>query len=152
VFSRQNGLLGSHPIISGRTPRETIGTIRSFTGQSLSVPTGAAVLMKLSATAREARTPDDLNAEDAAIRNHDTAAAAYGSRSRSVANDAQGLALQFGRGRVVALGEAAMLSAQILRVGRGDQQRDTKFGMNMPGTDDQQFALNVLHWLSGALK
>jgi len=25
-------------------------------------------------------------------------------------------------------------------------------GMNVEGTDDKQFALNIVHWLSGALK
>jgi hypothetical protein len=27
-----------------------------------------------------------------------------------------------------------------------------KIGMNVPGNDDRQLALNVLHWLSGLLK
>ena len=38
-----------------------------------------------------------------------------------------------------------MLSAQVA----GPQ--GAKMGMNVPGTDDRRFALNVLHWLSGAL-
>jgi hypothetical protein len=25
------------------------------------------------------------------------------------------------------------------------------FGMNRPGTDNRQLALNILHWLSGAM-
>ncbi len=33
-----------------------------------------------------------------------------------------------------------------------NQQRETRFGMNVPGNDDRQFALNALHWLSGLLK
>jgi len=60
--------------------------------------------------------------------------------------------MTFGKGRVVVLGEAALFSAQILRSTEGNQQRDLKFGMNAPGNDDRQFALNVLHWLSGLLK
>jgi hypothetical protein len=44
---------------------------------------------------------------------------------------------------VVVLGEAAMITAQI-------DQRQYRFGMNQPGIDNRQFALNVLHWLSGA--
>jgi hypothetical protein len=31
-------------------------------------------------------------------------------------------------------------------------QPDVRFGMQVPGTDDQQFALNIMRWLSGALK
>jgi hypothetical protein len=39
-----------------------------------------------------------------------------------------------------------MLSAQI----SGADKRTT--GMNVPGNDDKQYALNLLHWLSGILK
>jgi hypothetical protein len=52
----------------------------------------------------------------------------------------QGLALTWGRGRLVVLGEAAMLTAQIAR--------GAKFGMNSPGNDNRQLALNIMHWLS----
>lgn len=149
VFSRENDLLGTHPIMSGRNGSESIQSIRSFTGQSLSVPVGAATLMKLATSAREAATPNDLDAEDAASRSVDSVA--FGSRSKAVEGRAQGLAFPFGQGRVVVLGEAALLSAQILRFTEGNQQRDTKIGMNVPGNDNRQFALNVLHWLSRLL-
>jgi hypothetical protein len=149
VFSRANGLLGEHPILSGGNGAEALRSIMSFTGQSLDVPSGATVLMKLSSSAREAAVPDDLQAEDAASR--DTASGAFGSRSTPVGGRAQGIALPFGQGRVVVLGEAALLSAQILRFTEGDRPRDTRFGMNVPGTDDRQFALNVVQWLSRAL-
>jgi hypothetical protein len=151
VFSRENGLLGTHPILTGRDGSEGVASIRSFTGQSLSVPAGAAILMKLGAMAREAPTPNDLDAEDAAARGTDASRAAFGSRSSAVGGRAQGLALAFGQGRVVVLGEAALLSAQILRFTEGNQQRDTKIGMNVPGNDDRQFALNAIHWLSRLL-
>jgi len=52
----------------------------------------------------------------------------------------QGAAMTVGRGRVVVLGEAAMLTAQV----DGGQ----RFGMNLTGIDNRQFALNVMHWLS----
>jgi hypothetical protein len=55
---------------------------------------------------------------------------------------AQGVAMKFGKGRVVVLGEAAMLTAQL-----GGPNK-TPFGMNRPGTDDRQLALNIMHWLS----
>ena len=75
---------------------------------------------------------------------------AYGSRSTSAAGRAQGLAMPFGTGRIVVLGEAALLSAQIIRY-TDPQPHDSKIGMNTPGNDDRQFALNILHWLSGLL-
>jgi hypothetical protein len=47
---------------------------------------------------------------------------------------------------VVVLGEAAMLSAQ--RAGPMHEP----MGMNLPGSDDRQLALNIMRWLTGALK
>jgi len=95
-FSRQNGLLGMHSIISGRNGSESVRMVRAFTGQSLTVPSGATILMKLSPTARDAATPADMDAEDVAVRNADSFKQAYGSHSSSAAGRAQGLAMQFG--------------------------------------------------------
>ena len=145
IFSRANGLLGSHAILQGRNAAESISTLRSFTGQSVSVPDGAAVLMQLSATAREARNREDMDAEDTALRN---SAPTFGSTSTTVGGRAQGVAMIVGNGRVVVLGEAGMLSAQLIRFPDG---KEMKFGLNVPGNDNQQFALNVVHWLSRLL-
>jgi hypothetical protein len=46
----------------------------------------------------------------------------------------------------VVQGEAAMLSAQIAGPNK------EKMGMNAPGIDNRQYAINVMHWLSGVLK
>ena len=59
------------------------------------------------------------------------------------AGRAQGVAMKFGQGRVVVLGEASELSAQRA----GPQGR--AMGMNFPGCDNRQFGLNIIHWLSG---
>jgi hypothetical protein len=151
MFSNENGLLGNHPILRGRGASELVKTVRSFTGQSLSVPQGAVILLRLSATAREAPSTMDLDAEDTALR-ASTPSEPAGSHSSPAAGRAQGIAMTFGKGRVVVLGEAGMFSAQIARIPDGNQQREFKFGMNVPGNDDRQFALNVIHWLSGLLK
>lgn len=58
---------------------------------------------------------------------------------------AQGVALDYGSGRVVVLGEAAMLSAQLHRFDRH------AIGMNVPGYDNRQLALNIMHWLTRLL-
>jgi hypothetical protein len=42
------------------------------------------------------------------------------------------------------MGEAAELSAQLI----GNE----RFGMNVPGLDNRQMALNIMHWLSGLLE
>src|SRR6185295_6708593 len=96
VFSRENGLLGNHPILQGRDASEAVKTVRSFTGQSLSVPAGAVVLLKLSPTAREGVTTSEVDKEDEAIRATGAAREAYGSHSTSAAGRAQGLAMTFG--------------------------------------------------------
>jgi hypothetical protein len=64
----------------------------------------------------------------------------------SAAGRAQGIVMSFGNGRVVVLGQAGMLSAQL------GGANHTPFGMNRPGIDNRQLALNIVHWLSGLLK
>jgi len=148
VFSRQNGLLGDHPVLNGRDSSERVGRVLAFTGQSLGVPAGATVLLRLGPRAFEAPTRPDLRAAvDSLARAREPGPA----QARSVAGRAQGVALRFGRGRVVILGEAAMLTAQIVRFVEGGQNQTFQMGMNAPGTGNRQFALNTLHWLSGAL-
>lgn len=123
LFSRANGLLNDCPITNGRNPAERVDRVVTFTGQSLSGPSDSIPLLRLS---------DD----------------AYDWESRSVRFPAKGhsqaIALRYGDGRVVVVGEAALFSAQVDMLG-------LKFGMNRAGNDDRQFALNVVHWLSGLL-
>ncbi len=125
VFSRANKLLGDHAITRGRNESETVNRIVSFTGQSLVGPKGSTAFMLLSGTAVDVARPSGQRA--------------------SAAGKCQGLAMEFGKGRVVVLGEAAMLSAQLA----GPRRRP--MGMNAPGTDDRQLALNIMHWLSHLL-
>ena len=127
IFSRENKLLLDHPITRGRDDAERINLIQTFTGQALKGPKGATQILTLAATANDQADP-------------------MGGPKRSVAGQAQGLAFKFGKGRVVMLGEAAMLSAQVAG------PDNFKMGMNVPGTDDKQFGLNIMHWLSGLLK
>lgn len=127
IFSRENKLLGKHSIVEGRGETERVNLLRSFTGQSLKGPDDSVAILKLSDAATD--SPN------------------YGAQT-SVSADgrAQALALKFGKGRVVVQGEAAMLSAQV----SGSENR--RMGMNVPGNDNRQYALNLMHWLSGILK
>ncbi|CAN5673390.1 MAG: DUF4350 domain-containing protein [Pyrinomonadaceae bacterium] len=126
LFSRENKRLLDHPITNGRNAGERINRVITFTGQSLNGPEGSSVLLLLSQTARD--KPD---------RESET--------SVSAAGRAQALAFKYGKGRVVILGEAAMLSAQLAGPKKGPM------GMNVPGSDNRQLALNIMHWLSGLL-
>ena len=121
LFSSENGRLGDHPIISGDGDETRVRRVMTFTGQSLDGPPEASVLLRLPDSAVE-YVPS--GSELAPVR----------------AGKAQGLVLTWGRGRLVVLGEAAMLTAQIAR--------GAKFGMNSPGNDNRQLALNIMHWLS----
>jgi hypothetical protein len=127
IFSRENKLLANHSIAEGRNENERIKLVRSFTGQSLKGPEGSIEILKLADTA-----------VDKPAYTADTSTPATGR--------AQAIALKFGKGRVVVQGEAAMLSAQI-----SGPDKHT-MGMNVEGNDNKQYALNLMHWLSGILK
>ena len=121
-FTRTNRRLDiTHPILSGAGVGEPVACVQTFTGQSLDGPANAAILLHLPRNAME--TVDD-----------------DGHLHEVPAGAAQGLAFAHGRGRVVVLGEAAMLTAQV-----ADR---VPFGMQMPGCDNVAFARNVLRWLS----
>ena len=137
VFTREDGLLGDHPIISGRGASERINRINTFSGTSLKGPSNSVAFLKLSDTAIDVVPPETKpRAADEPAPDH---------RPVSAAGRAQGIALEFGKGRVVVLAEAAMLTAQTTRQG-------VRFGMNVPGIDNRQLALNIMHWLSGLLR
>jgi hypothetical protein len=101
VFSREDGLLGNHSITRDLTRVVTFG------GQSLQGPLGSVPLLRLSPAAID-RFPDGLRA--------------------SAAGRSQGLALRLGKGRVVVLGEAAMLTSQ--------PEEEGTIGFTVPGYDD----------------
>jgi hypothetical protein len=127
VYTRESGRLADHAITRGKNDRERVNKVIAFTGQSLKGPADSFAFMKLADSAVDAMPGEN-------------------SKPISAAGRAQGIAMKFGKGRAVFLGEAAMLSAQLA----GPEQR--KFGMNLPGTDNRQLGLNIMRWLSGKLK
>lgn len=149
VYSRENGRLGDHSILNGRSAGEAIRTVKSFTGQSLIGPPGSAVLLRIPAEAWEAPDRNLLDGSDAALRAADGGSPSLPEGVEAVGARAQGVAFVHGDGRVVVLGEAGMLSAQLVRL--GPDQPQLRIGMNVEGLDNRQFALNVMHWLSRAL-
>lgn len=140
VFSEENGLFRDHPIVRGRNQAEWVRRVLTFTGQSLEGPAAAVPFLALSDAATE-RRPGSPQVErdggDVRVNME------YGA-TVSAAGRAQGLALEVEAGRVVVLGEAGMLRAQRDRNG-------TRVGMNVPGYDNRQLALNIMHWLSRVL-
>lgn len=120
VFTRSNGLLGDHAITRGRDPAGRIHAITTFTGSSLAGPPGSTAFLKLS---------------EAAYDRFFESAGAPEQRT-SAKGRAQGVALQFGEGRVVVLGEAAVFRTGILEESREG------------GFENRQLALNIVRWLS----
>jgi hypothetical protein len=126
-FTRENGLLGDHPIIRGRDLSERVPGVMTGVGLSLKGPQGSTAILKLADTVF-----DQLPS---------------GEKIPAVSR-AQGAAFKFGKGRVVVLGEAAVISGQ--DTGRPGFNID-RWGRHHPGIDARQFALNIMHWLSGLL-
>jgi hypothetical protein len=127
VYTRESGRLADHAVTRGRNESERVNKIVTFTGQSLKGPADSVAFLKLADSAVDAAPGQNTNPASAAGR-------------------AQGIAMAFGKGRVIVLGEAGMLSAQVA----GPQK--LLFGMNRPGIDNRQLALNIMHWLSGLIK
>lgn len=122
--------LREHPIARGRPGlNERVDLVETYTGQSLIAPSAAALLV-LSDRAREYPRRQSASAE-----------------ARSAAGKAQGVALEFGHGRVVVMGEAAALTAQRTR----RNGVEVRYGINSGETDNQQLVLNVMHWLTRTL-
>jgi hypothetical protein len=129
-FRRDNRLLVDHPITRGRDTAERINRIVTFGGQSLKGPADGVGFLRVGETAL-----DILPSEQRV----------------SAAGRYQAIALKFGKGRVVVLGEAGMLSAQLVSEAEG-KPPTSPWGMNFPGIDNRQLALNIMHWLSGLLE
>lgn len=134
-FTRSSGSLADHAITRGRSESERVESVTSFTGQAFRFVGTVSPLMYM---------PDDwvvLLPKVAAARDESTP-------SVSARGLVQGGVLRFGSGRVAVFGEAAMFTAQS-NVRRGVVRQ---MGMNHPAaSENAQFVLNVMHWLSGLL-
>jgi hypothetical protein len=122
VFARESGLVVDHPITLGRDLSERINRVETFYGQAIYGPVGSTGFLRFA----------------------DTASYESANGQQSAAGWAQGVALGYGAGRVVVMGEAAELSAQLAGL--------EPMGMNVPGIDNRQMALNIMHWLSRQLE
>ena len=136
IFPRSSGALADHPISRGRTEAEGVAFVKSFTGQAFRPAPAAQALMIM---------PDDwqvfLPQE----------AWEFSAQTPTVSTQGlmQGAVLKFGEGRLAVFGEAAMFTAQAVS---RDDGSVVHVGMSDPeAVHNQQFVLNVLHWLSGLI-
>jgi len=136
TFRRSDRSLAAGLIANGRGAGERVDSVTTFTGQAFRVdpaikaepllvlPDGYKLLLPEVAFQFSDRTP-----------------------RISAANLLQGAIVYHGQGRVAVFGEAAMFGAQ-----RGGPDR-RPVGMNAPeARENYRLALNLLHWLSGALR
>lgn len=134
VYKREDKSLADHPITRGRSEKERVDSVATFTGSAFQIERGDPILTFLGAEA-VSYTPK-----------------AFGQRPDkdtprvSIKGWRQGAVMKAGKGRVAVFGEAAMFSAQLA----GPQK--APMGMNAPiAKQNPQFLLNVAHWLSGLL-
>jgi hypothetical protein len=155
LFTRPFRMLGEHAITRGRDAGERINRVVSFTGQSLKGPRGSTGLLVLGPTAWDLPfSPDARRDADPEARRKAAKDSVVLTPGAVTAVDRQhGLAFTFGKGRVVVLGDGAMLGAQFalgLEARRRGMER-LRIGLNRPDLDNPQFALNILRWLARAL-
>jgi len=129
TFRRIDGSLATHPVVTGRTPAETIDSVTTFTGEAFRMPPDAISLLTFRDTTTSLEPRVAWQFDDTTPR-------------RDVTGWSQGAIRQVGRGRLAVFGEAAMFSAQ--RTGG-----DGRMGMNHPAArQNERFLLNLLHWLA----
>jgi hypothetical protein len=128
-FSKANHLLADCEITKG------IDRVITFTGQSINCKDSCISFLNLSDFAY------DMTAKTEVVKDgDDTRVTVTFNNPKSAKGRSQGLALTAGKGKVIVLGEAAMLSAQVDR-------ENSRFGMNVnPG--NKALALNIIHWLA----
>ncbi len=128
-FTWKNGLLLVGPITEGQTPTEKIDDVVTFTGSAFKLPKGATPILQLN-------QDYTLLEPEQAWRFEEKTPYQSGSGWYQAAH------FEFGKGKVVVCGEAAMFSAQL----GGPNQ--TPFGMNSPeAKQNPQLLLNIMHWL-----
>lgn len=128
-FSIENKLLSDCEITKG------IDKVITFTGQSIKCNDSCISFLNLSHVAY------DLTPKTEVIKDgNDTRVNVTFDNPQPAKGRSQGLALKYGKGKVIVLGEAAMLSAQLNR-------DNSKFGMSVnPG--NKKLTLNIIHWLA----
>ena len=129
-FSKDNKLLGEHTITDG------VNKVITFTGQSIKCKDSSCISFLILSDAAYDMTPNAKVTKDG----DDTRVEVVYDNPQSAEGRSQGVAITLGKGKVVCLGEAAMLTAQ--------KNRDnSKVGMNY-NPDNKIIALNIMHWLT----
>jgi len=138
LYTRENGKLLDHPVTRGRKESEKVNKVITVVGESFQAPEGSGFL-KFSESAYDV---------DPATK-----------KQRPIPGHFQGAAFAYGQGRVVVLGEAAMLAVNYLAVKTNNgvffpPTPPERVGgpMNPKQADNRKLLLNIMHYLSGLLE
>jgi len=133
-FNLEKGTLVESALTKGRDAGERVNQIASFTGQAFKIPEDATPVLIFDDQYTN-YLPDT-----AWVFNEKTT-------QYKVKGWSQGAFKQYGKGRIVVFGEAAMFSAQLA----GSAQM--KVGMNSENAPENfQLLLNIFHWLDGGIE
>lgn len=130
IFSIDKGNLIPHEILKGTENNNVITTVKAFTGQAFLSPPKAKPLLKFGEQAVSIMPSRSWKFPD-------------GTPEISVDGWYQGATLEFGKGRIVVFGEAAMFTAQLAG------KEKFKMGVIAEGAEqNERFLLNIMLWLA----
>jgi len=131
-FSEENNGLGQHNILQSENPESPVRRVITFTGQSLSFDSTWTSILQLSPYAR-----NYYSRSEAKVAASDT------TTYFPVPYQSQLIAREYGNGRIVIAGEAAMFTAQEVRI----FFKSYRAGFNYNGYDNKNLILNIVRWL-----
>lgn len=123
--------IGDHQIMRGENSSRPVQSVRSFLGQSLAADDEHSVLLTLPQDSQEFASGEEI-----------VAWARDGVQGTARAGSAQAIALEYGHGRVVIAGEAAMFTSQVAEDDDGSIVR-----VGLESADNEAFVTNILGWL-----
>ena len=128
-FTRENGTISDNEITNGYRLGEEIDSILTFTGQAFIIPDSAQSILTFD--------------ENYVQWEPDTAWRFRNVEPYTVEGYSQGMYMSYGKGKVVAFGEAMMFTSQLgwglsfIKLGLSSKEKK----------DNQQLLLNIIHWL-----
>lgn len=133
-FNLQERTLTECIITKGRDTTESVEQIATFTGQGFKIPNDATSILTFS------KNYINMLPDTAWLFNEETL-------KFNVEGWSQGAYKKYGKGKIVAFGEAAMFTAQIA----GPEK--IKMGMNNEvAPENYKLLLNIIHWLDGKIE
>jgi hypothetical protein len=126
VFSRENGLIGQHPIVDGDPMHQAVNRVVSVGGGAIAAPAGVDVLLRLSPSAVEV-----------------PALGVSPTEGTPVPGLARAVAFERGRGRVVVVADTSLLTGLL-------DDQGAAYGLGAEGTQADRFTLAAMRWLARA--